>query len=246
MQPIQPCEPAVPKTAPVVLLTRPAVPAARIRQMLGSGVGVILSPVIAIAPVAFSVDLSDYRTLIFTSQHAVKSMHGHAGLVGKQAFVVGEQTAKAASALGLSVVAAVGNAEELVARITSLRPKGQALFVRGVYSRGDIEIRLKNGGLETDSVVTYDQIEQSLSPQAQQILGGKGAVVLPLFSPRSARLMAQKVQECSGSAPLIVIGMSPAELEAWGDLPTDVAVAVDRPTSRAMVQEILRQVRRLT
>lgn len=235
----------MPKTAPVVLLTRPVAPASRIRQMLGSDVHVILSPVIEIEPVAFSIDLSDYDTLIFASQHAVQSISGLAGLAGKQAFVVGEQTAKAARALGMSVVASLGNADDLVASIIAHRPKGKALFVRGVHSRGDIENCLKSFGLETDSVVTYDQKEQSLSSQAQRIFCGNRAVVLPLFSPRSARLMAQKFRECSGTAPLTVIGLSAAVLAAWGDLASDVAVAVDKPTSQAMVEEILQQVRRL-
>lgn len=235
----------MPKTAPVVLLTRPVAPASRIRQMLGSDVHVILSPVIEIEPVAFSIDLSDYDTLIFASQHAVQSISGLAGLAGKQAFVVGEQTAKAARALGMSVVASLGNADDLVASIIAHRPKGKALFVRGVHSRGDIENCLKSLGLETDYVVTYDQKEQSLSSQAQRIFCGNRAVVLPLFSPRSARLMAQKFRECSGTAPLTVIGLSAAVLAAWGDLASDVAVAVDKPTSQAMVEEILQQVRRL-
>ena len=235
----------MPKTAPIVLLTRPAAPAARFREMLGPDVEVILSPVIEIGPVEFTVDLSAYRTLIFASQHGVQSMNGVAGLEGLQAFAVGEQTAQAASDLGLTIVASDGNADSLVAKIITARPKGKALFVRGVHPRGDIALRLRNAGLEIDSIVAYDQIEQPLSAPARQVLGGARPVVLPLFSPRSAELLARKATACSPTAPLILIAMSAAVLAAWDGPPGKECVSVHAPTAQAMAREILRRFRRL-
>ena len=234
------------KTAPVVLLTRPAGPAARFRTMLGRDVDVVLSPVTRIEPVAFKVDLSAYGALIFTSQHAVHSMKGVAGLSGKPAFAVGEHTANAASELGLAVVASKGNADDLVARIIAKKFAGTLLFVRGVHTRGDIENRIENSGLETDSVITYDQIEIPLSARAVDILRGARPVVLPLFSPRSAELMARKSSECSATAPLILIAMSAAVLAAWDGPVAAVSGSVHEPTAPAMAEETLRRVRGLT
>ncbi|MGR3341867.1 MAG: uroporphyrinogen-III synthase [Paracoccaceae bacterium] len=233
------------ETAPVVLLTRPAVPAARFRKMLGRGADVILSPVTEIEPVAFKVDLSGYRTLIIASQHAVQSMKGVAGLSGKQAFAVGEHTAMVAGELGLAVVASDANADDLVARIIAERPPGKFLFVRGVRSRGDIENRLENRGLETDSIITYNQIELPLSARAIEVLRGARPVVLPLFSPRSAELMARKSSECSAAAPLILIAMSAAVLAAWDGPVAAYSMSVDEPTAQAMAEETLRRIRGL-
>jgi len=214
--------------------------------MLGRGAEVILSPVTEIEPVAFKVDLSGYRTLIFASQHAVQSMKGVAGLSGKPAFAVGEHTAMAASELGLAVIASDGNADDLVARIIAERPPGKLLFVRGVHSRGDIENRLNNSSLETDSIVTYDQNEQPLSVRAIELLRGARPVILPLFSPRSAALMARKASECSAAAPLILITMSAAVLAAWDGPAAAYSMSVHEPTAQAMAEEILRRIRGLT
>ena len=233
------------ETAPVVLLTRPAVPAARFRKMLRRGAEVIMSPVTEIEPVAFEIDLSGYGTLIFASQHAVQSMKGVAGLSGKRAFAVGEHTATAASELGLAVVASDRTADDMVARIIAKSPAGNLLFARGVHSRGDIENCLESAGLETDSIVTYDQIEQALSAEAIEILRGERPVILPLFSPRSAELMARKSSECSAAAPLILITMSAAVLAAWDGPVAAHSMSVNEPTAQAMAEETLQRIRGL-
>ncbi|MFV2037999.1 MAG: uroporphyrinogen-III synthase, partial [Paracoccaceae bacterium] len=141
-QPIQLCEPALPTSSAIVVVTRPAAAEARFADMLGSAMKVVISPVIRIEPVAFQIDLAGVGALVLTSRNGALALRGLPGLRGKPAFAVGTATAQSAKELGLAVVSAPGDAHGLVATIVAARPDGRLLFVRGVHSRGDIENRL--------------------------------------------------------------------------------------------------------
>jgi len=234
----------VPKTNPIILLTRPAKQAGAFRKLLGKRVDVIESPVIKINFLKKKLNLQDYSAVIFTSQNAVDAVVSEPFGTGFVAFAVGERTAVAARSIGLSTCSANGNADRLVDTIFANPPGGRMLLIRGKYSTGRIEERLKSGGLETDSVVVYEQVEKQLTPDAVAILRGDRPVVLPLFSPRSAMILSKAVREAGGRAPLILTAISEAALNAW-DGPSPVAASVaSEPTKDAMAAEILRRIGR--
>lgn len=226
---------------PVILLTRPARQAAAFRQMLPPDIDVVVSPVIKIIDISVKIELNRYSALVFSSQNALLSAAKFLELEGRQAFAVGDRTAALAQDLGMFVQSAKGSGEELVAMIIKSKTAGRLLFLHGEYSTGNIQSRLQTYGLETDSIVIYQQDVQRLSDQAITLLSGDRPVILPVFSPRSSMLLAAEVQATGATAPLHLIAISDAARQAWdGPDPCETHVSVV-PTAQAMAEEILTQ-----
>ncbi len=232
----------MPRNAPVVLLTRPRTQAEEFRQLLGGGCEVVISPIIEIQAVEFNVDPDTYHSLIFASQNAVQMAGRSLDLRGRRAVTVGGRSAKAARDLGMDVMSAGGNADDLVACVIARKPPGRVLFLRGRHSRGDVEKRLKNAGIDTDSAIVYEQVEQPLTQQARVVLGGDRPVIMPVFSPRSAQLLGAEVAKISGCAEIYLIAMSDAVLGAWGGPPSDRVDVADHPNAAAMAKQTLRRI----
>jgi uroporphyrinogen-III synthase len=86
--------------------------------------------------------------------------------------------------------------DALLALITKYKPSN-LLHIRGAHSRGDLTARLTQAGLNARDHVLYDQLQMPLNAEARALLFGPDTVIMPLFSPRSAALVAQQL---SGSS----------------------------------------------
>jgi uroporphyrinogen-III synthase len=62
-------------------------------------------------------------------------------------------------------------------------------------------------------------------------------VILPIFSPRSARLLAAELRRVAAKAPIWLAALSPAVAEAF-DFPTVYTEIATRPDSPAMLQAV--------
>jgi uroporphyrinogen-III synthase len=120
----------------------------------------------------------------------------------------------------------------LVSRVLAERPKGPLLHLRGQHARGDVAARLTAGGVGTVERVVYDQRARPLSEEAGAVLGGAAPVVAPVFSPRSAALLAQVGRVV---APLAIAAISPAAAEAARPLGALRTVIADHPDGAAMI-----------
>lgn len=221
---------ALPAPAPTtVLLTRPAAQSGAFAATLGE-VPVVISPLMRIERVDHdAARLAAAEGLVFTSIHAVPA--AGAGR-GRPAFVVGAATAGAARAAGFRVVAC---APDLAGLAPMIAQAGMALIhPHGRHLAGDSGV---------PGVVVYDQVAQPLNEPARALLQAPGLVLLPLFSPRSARLLAEAVLDAgpvrAGLRPLAV---SRAATSGWdeagaGALPAAEAVA--RPDAQAMRDRIM-------
>ncbi len=229
----------MPNQTPVVLVTRPEKQAHEFSATLGAGVDVVISPVIRIEPRDISVEARNFDALIFTSPNGVLAASRSLDLKGLRAVTVGDRTAQVANSFGMLTISARGVAEDLVATVIQEYAGGRVLFIRGRHTRGNIETKLKNAGIDTESCIAYDQCVQPLSEQAGRVLCGERPVILPLFSPRSAVLLSIEASACQASAKLYLIGMSDNVIAGWtGPAPVS-SVAVSPPTSAAMAAEIL-------
>ena len=222
--------------APILLITRPepsgAAFADRMRAAMGCGVEVILSPVLRIEHCGSLPDLRRYKTLIFTSRHAVEAYVALGGVRDIPAYAVGDATGRAAQAEGMRVRVCDGDAASVIARVTADKVSGPVLHLSGDHVARDIAKDLTQAGIVTDQAVIYRQVAVGLSAQACAALSGERMVVLPLFSPRSARLLFEGTDV---SAPLLVAAISEA---AAREVPADVAVRLDiarSPDLEAMV-----------
>ena len=219
---------------PAILLTRPKEGATRFAQALRADLGdvhIVSSPVLRIVATAAQPDLSDDPILIFTSRNGVE----HCGLKVKQGLFclcVGEATARAARQAGFTARAAGGDVAALLKRIEAERPRRPLLHLRGAHSTGDLVQNLRRLGLTARDCVVYDQQMQPLSQEARKLLSGEAAVIVPLFSPRSARaLAAQHV----GRAPLDIVAISDAVARSAAGMPYRHITVAPAPDMAAMV-----------
>lgn len=215
---------------PLILLTRPEPQSQRFAADLG--LACLVSPLMA--PRFMAPLIPPHRALILTSETGALAARG---LAPCRAYCVGARTAATARALGFDAISADGDAEALIALILC-DPVTPLLHLRGREARGDIADRLLAAGLPALEAVAYAQEEQPLTPQAQEALQGQALVIAPLFSPRSAELLAAEAARVQASAPIKVIAMSQAVAEAARALDPDPVIAA-RPDGDSMLEAVL-------
>lgn len=230
---MKPTIPPVPR--PKLLLTRPQPASERFAaELRDDGAGsfdCVISPLVGIVASGPLPDLSGYMRLIFTSANAVEAYADLGGPSGLSCFTVGDATALAAENAGLVPRSAGGDADALASLIRRDRPAGPLLHLRGTHARGDLAERLTAQGILTDEAVIYDQPLGDLSPEAQTLLGAWPAVIVPLFSPRSAARFAETaghVRSCW------IVAMSDAVAQAMGVLRPDRLMIAAHPTGAEM------------
>ena len=218
-----------------MILTRPEGAnerfATALSEQVRSRVTIIESPLITITPVPYD-DHPAPEAAIFTSANGVRfAPNGN----GRPAFCVGEATQDAAKTRGWAAQALGSDAGSLVTRLMALKPAGTIRHYRGEHTRGEVEDRLRRSGLSVDAQTVYDQRETALSDAAQGALSGQGPVIVPLFSPRTARIFAAQRR---GSAPIWVAAMSDAVAAEASELAPDRMITAAEPTLLAMAQAV--------
>lgn len=227
--------------SPIVLLTRPKADSEWFASQLGQAEYVI-SPAFEVRQIRGQKNPADYGAVVFSSQNAIRAAAQDMELAGLNAFAVGDHSAKLAGSFGMNAISAKGNANDLVALIAKRPPEGKLLYLHGQHTRGNIGERLITLGLETDSVVVYQQNACAMSQPARQALSGDRAVILPIFSPRTARLLSSEMAGAWVKAPLTLIAMSDAVSRSWnGPRPNRIVVA-QSPTAKQMLKETLKWV----
>ncbi|RMD89137.1 MAG: uroporphyrinogen-III synthase [Alphaproteobacteria bacterium] len=226
---------------PTLLLTRPADRARAFLRKLETRLSpmpeVVIAPVMAIRPLPLPEGLARYRGVILTSAQAARLV---SGLSDVPAFVVGEETARAARAAGLDVQAVAETAAELLALLGARRPVAPLIHLRGAQTRLSFAEKLSSAGTETHEAVIYAQEPVPLSEEARALLARSAPIVAPLFSPMSAALLADRAQ--GALAELHLVAMSAGVAEAWrqawqGPEPARLSV-LPAPTSAAMVDHV--------
>lgn len=223
---------------PIMIVTRPepqgADFAAAVRAEWDAPIRILLSPLLQIAPVTVTDDLSGISAVILTSVNGVAQAARLALPSSVAAYCVGEKTAKAAAEAGFTPVTGPGDAEQLIAMILAQRPAGILAHIRGRHARGNIAAALTDAGVPCRDVIAYEQHAKPLTDIAQKALQGQNPVVVPLFSARTCTIF-----QCSGriSAPLHVVAISPAALPA--DLHAVTKTVASAPDGPAMIRATL-------
>jgi uroporphyrinogen-III synthase len=129
------------------------------------------------------------------------------------------------------------NAETLVAGLHGENPPTPLLHLRGEHSVGDVASRLTKGGLDCREQVIYRQSPLGLTDEANTVLASKALIILPIFSPRSARLLAEQCQ--NAKARLVIGWMSDAVREAWTGPPPLTEAVGDSPNTEGLQRAVL-------
>ena len=229
-------------TQPRLLLTRPQPGAEAFLARLSPALheGAVVSPLIEIVPTGAQPDIAPYAGVIFTSANAVA--HAPKGN-GRPAFCVGPQTTQAANAAGWQAEMAGLDAAAMIATLSSRAELGPLLHLAGQHRRGDVAGVLSQTGLKVDVETLYNQRLLPLSDDAQALLQGNAAVLVPLFSPRSAQQFVRAASRVEG---VMAISISAATADALEGLPLRAHDVATEPTGEAMVKAVEKLFRRTT
>lgn len=219
---------------PNLVLIRPKEQSLRLLReceaLTGTKISTVLAPVIKIVPVNADPDISRYQGLIITSENGV---HNAGQLQGIRLYCVGSRTKHAAERAGANVLWMAKTSTELKARLRQETPAGPLLHLRGKHVVEDMVIP----GIETDSVVVYDQIPVPISAQLRKAVCGDMPGVLPLYSPRSAVLLGRGIEEVGPN--LHVIAISDAVAHVWQKETGGTCEVSDAPVAAEMVNKIV-------
>ncbi len=221
-----------------ILITRPQPAASRfsdlVRQRLGPDTPVVLSPLMRRVALPGALPaLGRYAALVITSAEALPAIdHGATAPI---CYCVGAVTARAARKAGLTAIDGGGTAEDLLARLKTDAPKGRLLYLRGAHVSRDLAAELNAAGLPTEERIVYRQEAQAPTPEAERLLDGPLPAILPLFSPRSARIFFALPP---GRAPLYIAAISDnVAAEVPVERVSRLAVAA-APTAEALLDTV--------
>jgi uroporphyrinogen-III synthase len=184
--------------APLILLIRPRAQPERFAAMLNGLAEVRIIPLMEVIGTGARPDVAAADALIFTSENGVLVFAAICPRRDLPAWCVGDRTAEVAAGLGMAAHSAAGTANDLVAMLTAARPTGRILHLHGLHTRGDVAARLRDAGINAEGLAIYDQRRMRPAPDFGALLTGRRRVMVPLFSPRSARIFAE---EAGGEPP---------------------------------------------
>ncbi len=218
---------------PALVLTRPDSAARRFaRAARGAGWRgpVLFAPALRIVPIPGGA--LPAGTLVFTSENGVAAAAARGSLSGRVVWAVGDRTARVARAAGAVARSVAGDVAALEAALRA-EGGGPYLHCRGRHARGDLARRLRAAGLLAEEVVLYDQVAVDLSPAARAALMA-APCVLPLFSARSARIVAGGLPGPPPRTTVLALSAAVAAGWPWGG-PVRVA---ERPDAGTILAEL--------
>lgn len=224
---------------PTVVITRPKAQAESFAMALsrthGADVPVLIAPLMQIVPVTPS-DIGDPSHVIFTSVNGVDQAVRLGISQSVTAWCVGNQTADAAAMLGFSVKNAEGNSADLVAMIIAAQPKGDIVHLRGAHAAGNIVEQLTAAGLPCQARVVYAQQDAVPTEDLIRVLGETTPLIIPVFSPRSAGLIAKTLPH---RAPVTVVAISDSVATACVGLSNFDVIVANFPDKSSMIAATL-------
>ena len=223
-------------TVPTILLTRPLPQSQRFARALGEicDLPVVISPLMAAQALNPVLPQGPFAAVVLTSETGA-DLAGRIPGLPRLAYCVGDRTAEVAAAQGFQAVSAVGDAQRLSAMILARNQAGPLLHLRGTESRGNLAETLTRGGTVTQEALIYDQKPQPLSDDARALLAAGRPLIVPLFSPRSARLFLQEAGSFAG--PVWFAALSPAVAAELAPHALEIA---ERPDASAMLVAVQR------
>lgn len=150
----------------------------------------------AITPLGRLPDTTKFQALLFTSINGVKAFAALGGSVSVPCYCVGEHTASAARNFGLPAISANGAAADLIVSVANdLNPTdGPLLYIRGGTAAGNVAEELVDREFSVISEVLYQQKKCELTQTAEQALAQGEVNALPLYSPLTARRLANVLE----------------------------------------------------
>jgi uroporphyrinogen-III synthase len=229
-----------------VLITRPEREATALAQALGArGHSPVIAPLFRLQvlhpPDDFATTLADCQAVLITSANGARALAEASGQRSKPIFAVGDTTAATAEGLGFGTVASASGDGASLSDLVRQRldpADGPLLHVSGA----DVTGELAPEGFETRRVVLYEARETDALPDsARAALEARAIDVATFFSPRASEAFVRLVTQAKladSCRSVTAIAISPAAAEPLAGLPFARAVAAERPTRQAVLDEI--------
>jgi uroporphyrinogen-III synthase len=178
--------------------------AAELEEAFGGVVKTVISPLIEVVALPVEGTFNDVAHVIFTSANGVAQADRLNIPKTAIAWCVGTKTTKAAQDIGFKTRDAGGWSEKIVVLLVAKNPSGRMIHIRGTHVAGDVAGALMQNGIHCETLVAYDQREIAPTLAALGALRGASPVIVPLFSPRSAKLF-EKIGDFRAPLHLVVI-----------------------------------------
>ncbi len=203
--------------------------------MLVPGLSVIVAPVMDIHALPYMLPENPVDFVVISSQHAIPAALecGDVPVV-----CVGAATARKAEQSGLTVQGVYPAADDLVRGLAD-RAGQKALHLHGRHTRGNVAERLSSAGLETKDCVVYDQVARDWTSEERKKIFAQPCLVIPLYSPRSAKLLSGKLDAFEGELRLVAI--SDACRDAWSGPTAHSIIVAEHPDGESMKRAIASQ-----
>jgi len=224
---------------PAILLTRPSAQSERFAAEIGGLAEVLVEPLQEIVSTGPLPPLDPFVGLIFTSENAVRVYSQMTDQRDLPAWCVGTRTQRRAEEAGLVARAGGGDATSMTRVIVENGESGPFLHLHGHHTRGDIVGTLNKQGVAASGAEIYEQV--AIAPNRElAALAATRRIIAPLFSPRSAGLLAAHLgPDVSGWTFLCLSDAVRRELpNHW----QHQAFVTERATSRAMVVLLKRHI----
>jgi uroporphyrinogen-III synthase len=233
-----------------VLITRPEREAAALATALGErGHTAVIAPLFQLVflhpPTGFEASLAACQAILLTSANGARALAEASHQRARPILAVGDTTAATAEGLGFtSVTSAAGDGAALAALVRQrFDPQaGPLLHVSGTEVGFDLAEALGKDGFEVNRVALYDAREaDTLPPSAVAALQAHALEVATFFSPRASDAFARLVTKADLADALrevAAVAISPAALAPLAELPFKTAIAAERPTRQAVLDEV--------
>jgi uroporphyrinogen-III synthase len=149
----------------------------------------IVDPLLDLAPIAASIDLSGAAALAFTSANGVQAFAALSKTRDLPVFTVGRATASAAREAGFALISSAdGDVGDLALLIVNASP-GPVLWAGAREPAGDLVGMLNEAGVAARGLAVYEAVERAPSEATLAALDRPLTVLL--HSPRAARSLAE-------------------------------------------------------
>lgn len=227
----------------ILLLTRPEGGNERfclnIEHLLGQ-CEILDNPLQKIEFLETLIEVKEESILIFTSINGLRASEKY-NLRNKKCFVVGENTRKIATSAGYEVLASSSDQENLLKLIKLKNPTESMVHIRGKHTAGNLCDSLKNNDFSCFEITGYNQQPLKIKKQIFHKVKSGRPVILPIFSPRSAKLLLNEL-DLTG---FHVAAMSEAVSKELGSVDLADLVISEKPDLISMQEATLAILRRL-
>ncbi len=236
---------------PLILLTRPLVASQRWAQRLDAcGFDSLIAPLLTIVPTGAPRPSGRFHLVMMTSAHALRDESlPLEDLKDLPCFCVGQATAEAARRRRFkNIHVGTSGGAALVSAITqsdTYTPNMFLLHLAGTEIAFETEAAFDSHTIRTVPWVTY-RAEASLDLPSEVVAALEQCKIaaVPVFSPRSARILVELIAQrglTSSCRSILALGLSQAVGAVLEDMPWNRLVIAAQPSSESMLAYIQRE-----